>query len=127
MKVILDTHTLILVGQHSSEAVPNRISVARRSREYEIDQRRSIWEVIIKQKLGELTLSAPLSTILMQQQARGFQMLPISLEHVLSLENLPRVHRDQFDRILVTQANAEGAVLLTLDPIFSQYPVQVMW
>ena len=41
--------------------------------------------------------------------------------------NLPRIHKDPFDRMLAAQASVEGAVLLSADPIFAQYPVNVLW
>jgi PIN domain nuclease of toxin-antitoxin system len=55
------------------------------------------------------------------------QVLPVTLAHVLAVENLPTPHKDPFDRLLVAQATVEGAVLLSADPVFAQYPVQVLW
>jgi PIN domain nuclease of toxin-antitoxin system len=49
------------------------------------------------------------------------------LDHVLAVEGLPTPHKDPFDRLLVAQANVEGAVLLSIDAIFAQYPVNVLW
>ena len=43
---------------------------------------------------------------------------------MLALDSLPTPHKDPFDRLLITQANNEGAVLLSREPIFAQYPVQ---
>jgi PIN domain nuclease of toxin-antitoxin system len=57
----------------------------------------------------------------------GVVVLEITLAHVLALDTLPAAHRDPFDRLLVAQANAEGAALLSRDPIFRHYPVPVLW
>jgi PIN domain nuclease of toxin-antitoxin system len=46
---------------------------------------------------------------------------------VLGVERLPTPHKDPFDRLLAAQAIAEGAVLLSADSIFGQYPVRVLW
>lgn len=62
-----------------------------------------------------------------QQQRNGVQFLSVTLDHVLEVENLPLIHKDPFDRLLVAQANIEGAVLVMVDPVFSQYPVRVLW
>jgi PIN domain nuclease of toxin-antitoxin system len=45
----------------------------------------------------------------------------------MAVANLPAVHKDPFDRLLIAQAGVEGAVLLSADAIFAQYPVNVLW
>jgi PIN domain nuclease of toxin-antitoxin system len=45
----------------------------------------------------------------------------------LALENLPTPHKDPFDRLLIAQANVEGAVLVSDDSRFEEYPVKVIW
>jgi PIN domain nuclease of toxin-antitoxin system len=87
----------------------------------------SVWEIRIKIQVGKLTLNAPLNTVVARQQAGGIHVLPVTLDHVLELGGLPTVHKDPFDRLLVAQANSEGAVLLTADGIFARYPVTVLW
>ena len=74
-----------------------------------------------------MTLTGPLRTILAQQQANGVQILPVKLDHVLAVESLPAVHKDPFDRLLIAQANVEGAVLVSADALVAQYPVSVLW
>src|SRR4051812_36738272 len=85
----------------------------------------SVWEMQIKLQLGKLTLRLPLSELIRdQQKTNALQILPISLDHVLSLDALPPNHRDPFDRLLIAQANAEGINLLSADPIFGSYKVK---
>ena len=84
----------------------------------------SVWEILIKLRLGKVTISGPLRTILVQQQAHGIQILPATLDHVFAVETLPPVHKDPFDRLLIAQANVEGAVLLTPIAVFARYPVR---
>ena len=75
----------------------------------------SVWEVQIKLQLGKLTLALPLAEIITdQQQTNGNDLLPVNLAYVLALQSLPTPHKDPFDRLLVVQANAEGAVLLSV-------------
>lgn len=59
-----------------------------------------------------------------QREINDTTFLPVALDHVLGLQSLPAHHRDPFDRILVTQANLENAVLVTNDPIIARYPVE---
>jgi len=73
-------------------------------------------------------LSAPaLADIVSQQQANGLRVLPVTLAHALGVEGLPAVHKDPFDRMLIAQANVEGAELVSVDQVVRQYPVRVLW
>lgn len=87
----------------------------------------SLWEIVIKAQLAKLSLRLPLTQIVGQQQANGLQVLPVTLPHVLAVEGLPPIHKDPFDRLLVAQAVAEGAELVSSDPVFAQYSVRVLW
>lgn len=128
MKYLLDTHTFIwwdsdqpklsdtVVGLCQDQANTLMLSVA------------SVWEMQIKHQLGKLTLKLPLATIIQEQrETNQIEIMPIQLAHVLALESLPLHHRDPFDRLIIAQANVEGAIVLSCDPIFTQYPVNVTW
>lgn len=52
----------------------------------------------------------------------GWNELTLTSDHALSLERLPPLHKDPFDRILVAQSGVEGVMLLTSDSLVSQYP-----
>jgi PIN domain nuclease of toxin-antitoxin system len=90
-------------------------------------RRRGAFGTDSKSQLGKLPLRLPLSQIVAQQQANGLQVLDATLAHSLAVEGLPPFHKDPFDRLLVAQANVEGAELVTADPIFVHYPVNVLW
>lgn len=65
----------------------------------------SIWEAVIKQATGKLTLpAAPASYLPAGRRALGIQSLPIEEECFLHLAALPLLHRDPFDRIMIAQA-----------------------
>jgi PIN domain nuclease of toxin-antitoxin system len=82
----------------------------------------------IKSQLAKLSLRLPLADIVAQQQAtNNVIILPITQVHVFALDSLPTPHKDPFDRILVAQATSEGATLVSADPVFGSYPVQVIW
>lgn len=57
----------------------------------------------------------------------GFRWLPISAAHANLAAQLPRLHKDPWDRILVAQAIVEGASLVTMDRALSAYDVTVLW
>ena len=82
----------------------------------------------IKIHLGKLKsdLSLP-DLIRSQRQTNNIQILPIELEHVLELQNLPPPHNDPFDRLLIVQAKAEGALLVSKDKAFKKYKTKLVW
>lgn len=128
MKLLLDTHTFIWW-----DSDPNRLS--RQALALLEDQKSilllsvtSIWEIQIKTQLGKLKLNLPLAEIVeSQQRTNKIEILPITQAHAFALDNLPILHKDPFDRMLVAQANVEDAVLVTGDPIIAQYPVKHVW
>ena len=72
----------------------------------------SAWEMQIKLQLGKLNLRLPSGEVIAsQQQTNDIQILSVALGHVLALQDLPTHHKDPFDRLLVTQANMEEAVV----------------
>jgi PIN domain nuclease of toxin-antitoxin system len=84
----------------------------------------SAWEIAIKRSLGKLRVPDGLPEILAE---RGFRSLPVSAEHAWAARELPLHHRDPFDRMLIIQAMAEGAGLVTADAAFARYDVTVVW
>lgn len=127
MKVLLDTHAFIWWDTDPSQLSARvRTALADPATAVWLSVA-SVWEMQIKSQLGKLALRLPLAQIVAQQQSNGIQVLAVSLVHVLAIEALPPAHKDPFDRVLAAQANIEGADLVTVDPIFAQYPVRVFW
>ncbi len=86
----------------------------------------SSWEIAIKHFLGKLTLPAPPAKYVPEQIARtGVRPLPVEHSHALRVAELPSHHRDPFDRLLVAQAELEGATLLTADRQFAPYGIPI--
>ena len=88
----------------------------------------SIWEIITKVQLGKLELRQPAGPYVLGKLAEnGIKTLAINLDHLLAFERLPMHHRDPFDRMLVAQSLDEGWPLISADPVFDRYPIQVIW
>ncbi|MEH1853144.1 MAG: type II toxin-antitoxin system VapC family toxin [Nostoc sp.] len=62
-----------------------------------------------------------------QQQNNGIEFIGVKVNHVLMLGQLPLHHKDPFDRLLISQAQSENAILVSKDTIFSSYSVSVEW
>ena len=127
MKLLLDTHTFLWMD-HASHKLPGRTKSLLQNPSNELLLSLvSIWEIQIKAQLGKLQLRTGLATVIADQQQNGVTLLPITLPHVLALQHLPVHHSDPFDRLLITQAQSEGASLLSKDGEFSDYAVSVVW
>jgi PIN domain nuclease of toxin-antitoxin system len=119
MNLSLDTHVLLW-----TLSAPERLSkVARNAIEDPANivfvSAAVAWEIEIKAALGKLR--AP-SDLLSQLAAARFQELPITIAHALAIKQLPNLHRDPFDRIMLAQAKAAGLTFVTADPEVLQYP-----
>jgi PIN domain nuclease of toxin-antitoxin system len=84
----------------------------------------SLWEIAVKQSVGKLDIPEDLPDTTVE---RGFTWLPITTRHAWRVRALPLHHRDPFDRLLVAQALEEDLAVVTADPRFAAYGVEVLW
>ena len=126
MKVLLDTNTFLW-----GLSAPEKLSLTARNAVSSSERHlsvASIWEVLIKVRVGKLPFPIRAGEYLTSQMsANGVTVLPIKLDHALQIESLPMHHRDPFDRILIAQAMEEDWPIITSDPMFKKYPVKVIW
>ena len=78
----------------------------------------TMWEIRIKEKLGKLDVPANLIATVVSEE---FEWIPVSAEHADATMDLPLLHRDPFDRMLVAQAKWMGITLLTSDSLLAKY------
>ena len=118
MRLLLDTHIFIWAVAND----PKLNAVARTMIMNAVNvyvSSASIWEVAIKAGLGKLPANA---TLLADQiDASGVGELPVMAKHAALVQNLPRIHRDPFDRILIAQALSEPLHLMTADRNLAAY------
>jgi PIN domain nuclease of toxin-antitoxin system len=84
----------------------------------------SALEIAVKIAIGKLRMEARVADLI---AADAFLSLPVTVRHGDVLRDLPRYHRDPFDRLLIVQALEEGLTLLTADRAFEPYRVPVEW
>nr|WP_218892818.1 type II toxin-antitoxin system VapC family toxin [Duganella sp. 1224] len=116
--MLLDTHVLLWCLQGN-----RRLSKAARSKLLSASalyiSSASIWELAIKINAGKLQLD--LSELILQIADIGMLELSISYPHAVQVKNLPRIHLDPFDRMLIAQATCESMTLLTADRLLLAY------
>ncbi|HUK03283.1 MAG TPA: type II toxin-antitoxin system VapC family toxin [Steroidobacteraceae bacterium] len=79
----------------------------------------TMWEISIKASLGRIGVSP--AEILVSAPLAGLALLPITAEHVVRMFELPPLHDNQIDRMLVAQAYVEPMYLVTNDPLLQAY------
>ena len=126
MKVLLDTHTFIWAITDERRLSPRARSLIASSELWWSVV--SLWEAIQKAQAGKLSLPLPAGPMLTGElSSNHVRLLPVSLSHVLRVEELPLHHRDPFDRLLIAQSIEEQWPIVTADPWFARYPVDVIW
>ena len=127
MKVIIDTHCwlwLCVSPERISESVLERLSDKGTLR---LLSSASVWEIAIKYQLGKLPLPVhPRDFVPTRLETTQTEMLSISGLHALRTADLPQHHRDPFDRMIIAQALVEGVPVVTVDPHFNLYDVELL-
>jgi PIN domain nuclease of toxin-antitoxin system len=117
VRILLDTHLLLWALSRPSKLSSGGRNLIEDGEIYV--SAASIWEISIKQALGKL--EADPREVAAAVEPAGFFHLPITSAHAVKISELPSVHKDPFDRILVAQALLEPMILLTNDEILRGY------
>ena len=128
MRCLLDTHTLLWwVFDDPKLSTPARETIAEPEHDILVSAA-SAWEIATKYRIGKLPEAGDIVQRLPAYIRRArFTTLDISVEHALLAGNLPGPHRDPFDRMLMAQARLLNMPLVTTDPVFRDYGIQVIW
>ena len=128
MDLLFDTHSFIWWADE-----PARLSRGA-LRAFEDENSRlflsdvSIWEMQIKVQLGKIKLRLPIKELIdSQQRDNQVEILSITTEHILELDNLPFHHKDPFDRLLIAQSIIEDFAIVTTDSEFADYTAKLLW
>ena len=122
MKLLLDTQLLLwAAGQPERLPLPARRMIEDGGNQLMFSAM-SIWEVAIKSGLGRGDFRADARLLRRGLLANGYDELAIAGEHIVAIADLPPIHQDPFDRLLVAQSTIEGILLITTDPVVAQYP-----
>ncbi len=125
MKLLLDTQMLVWVAAQP-ELLPKKALRLIADKENELFfSPASLWEIAIKSGLNKPDFSFDARILRRELLDNGYRELAISSLHAVGVSDLPNLHKDPFDRLLLAQAKAEGISLLTSDTILSGYPAPV--
>ncbi|WP_250397405.1 type II toxin-antitoxin system VapC family toxin [Synechococcus sp. MU1651] len=122
MQLLLDTHLLVWAMGEPERLDPALVHLLEDPMNTPVFSVASLWELVIKRGLDrpDFRLEPPLLRQALLEA--GWRELPVEAHHVLVVGQLPALHRDPFDRLLLAQAQADGLLLITADQQLAQYP-----
>ena len=126
MKYLLDTHTLIWLIEASpkvSDEIKQKLNFSNGVFLSSV----SLWEIAIKTNLGKLKLASPFSKLLLDLRKTDIVILQIEDEYLKRLSSLPLIHKDPFDRLLISTALMEDLTIVTADENIQKYGVSWVW
>ena len=129
MNLLLDTHLLLWAAGFDLDAnmLPRRAAALIEDEANVLHfSPASLWEVAIKSALGRRDFEADPHLLRRGLIENGYVELAITSEHAAAVARLPAIHKDPFDRMLISQATCEGVILLTADAKVASYggPIQ---
>jgi PIN domain nuclease of toxin-antitoxin system len=128
VKILLDTHAFLwLVSDHSRLSDKAKAVFLDNSNDLYLSAV-SGFEIAVKHGLGKLKLSeSPMDFVSRRIENNNLIELPVTMEHATNLQNLPLIHRDPFDRLLISQSMVESIPLLSADKQISAYSIECIW
>ena len=127
MSYLLDTHTLIWYFEDSPNLSKEVIDLIDDALNNKCICSVSLWEIAIKKNIGKLKLKLSLEELLTETRNSDLKILQIEDTHLKRLSELPFLHKDPFDRLIIAAAIAEKMTIITIDENIQKYDVPWIW
>ena len=129
MIYLLDTNAFLWFVVRQKDLSANAETLIESSDSYIYLSLVSIWELAIKFKTVKLDLIPPPFSEWIDREltVNSFRLLPINFSHVKLVAELPLVHRDPFDRLIVAQAQVERLPVISSDKVLDNYQIDRIW
>ena len=122
MKLLLDTQILIWAADLSARLSAAALALLNDPNNELLFSAASIWEIAIKNGLRRGHFRVDPRVLRRRLLDNGYIELPVTSQHAVTIDSLPPIHGDPFDRLLLAQAISEGIILLTADAQLARYP-----
>ena len=128
MKLLLDTCTFLWLAADDPQLSEEALAACRDPGNEAYLSALSAWEIAIKYRLGRLPLPEPPPQYVASRRA-WLELEPLVFDEDCAAHDtlLPQLHRDPFDRGLVSQAILSGMTIVTPDPVIARYPAPTLW
>lgn len=121
MNLLLDTHVLLWAASEPQHLSAKARTLLLDPANQLVFSAASLWEISIKSSLDRTDFKVDARRLWRMLLVNGYRELPVTSEHTVAVNDLPTLHKDPFDRILVAQARVEGLLLLTADKMVAKY------
>jgi len=121
LNLLLDTHLLLWAAGEPQRLPAKARALLLDPANQLIFSSASLWEVSIKNGLERSDFNVDPRRLWRMLLVNGYRELSVTSEHAIAVNELPFLHKDPFDRILVAQARVEGLTLLTVDKAVAKY------
>lgn len=122
MNLLLDTHILLWAAARPEKLSRKTLRLFDDPDNTLVFSAASLWEIVIKQSLGRDDFDVNARQLRRGLLDNGYNELLVTSTHALALDDLPPLHKDPIDRMLLAQSRVEGFTLLTADKQVLQYP-----
>ncbi|HME99826.1 MAG TPA: type II toxin-antitoxin system VapC family toxin [Terriglobia bacterium] len=127
MRILLDTQIWLWLCKSPERVSKRTLRQLENERNELLLSAASVWEIAIKYSLGKLPLPSPPAEYIPEGLTMtGTHPVAVQFSHAVRVARLPFHHRDPFDRLLIAQAQAEGIPIVTADPNFKRYDVEII-
>jgi len=121
LNLLLDTHLLLWAASEPQRLTAKARTLLLDPANHLLFSAASLWEISIKNGLERTDFNVDPRRLWRMLVINGYRELPVTSEHTVAVNDLPHLHKDPFDRILVAQARVEGLTLLTADKMVAKY------
>nr|WP_295927158.1 type II toxin-antitoxin system VapC family toxin [uncultured Dyadobacter sp.] len=122
MRILLDTHILLWFLTNDERLSQTHIELIENKQNELFFSIGSLWEIAIKAGLLKLSIPRPIERLVPAE----VQLIDIKIPHLGAYQQLPFIHKDPFDRLLIAQSQVEDFWLLTDDSKFADYTVRLL-
>jgi len=127
MAYILDTHVLLWSVFDTRKLSTSAQDILLGRDHHKCISISTIWEIAIKNRIGKLPLSSGVSGIFSILESRGYGIIGIDQKHIEAYNNLPLLHLDPFDGIIIATALVENMTIVTADENMRRYSAPWAW
>lgn len=122
MRLLLDTHIFISLINEDNGLEVSVINSIEDTKNDKFISIASLWKIIIKLNIGKLIVTRDLDEMYAVIDQFNLSVLNIQKHHFDKYLALPLIHRDPFDRLIISQALADKLILITDDQYIKNYP-----
>ena len=125
MRYLLDTHAALWYFEQNDKLTQETKAIILDPENVVYISSASLWEVAIKIGLGKIDVS--FDKLLGELERAAFIVMQTEKAYLRRLLDLPQIHKDPFDRLIIATALAEDMTLVTADDNIHKYDVRWVW